>query len=91
MSMDTASRTSSPPKAPPHVGGARGSKRSVVPGRHVRLSEQTVPVAAGRHGHPSQPVIQLVRDGDVVRAIDITCGCGQRIRVRCLYEEELRG
>ena len=59
--------------------------RGLVPGTNVRLSD--VPARVGApEPRPPEPVIELVRTGEVVRAIDIVCGCGQHIRLHCLYE-----
>ena len=59
---------------------------AVLSGQQVTMSGDTVrigaPVAHVRHG---EPTIQLVREDGVVRAIDITCGCGERIRIQCDY------
>jgi hypothetical protein len=59
---------------------------AVLSGQQVKVSGDTVrigaPVSHGKHG---EPTIQLVREDGVVRAIDITCGCGERIRIQCDY------
>jgi hypothetical protein len=61
--------------------------RGLVPGRKVLVSEESARVGVPRPGAPAcAPQIELVRDGDVVQAIDVTCTCGQRIRLRCVYE-----
>lgn len=63
--------------------GAAG--RAVVPADCVRLSAEAVRVGApGPVGR--EPTVQLVREDGVVRAIDVTCSCGERIRVRCEYD-----
>lgn len=59
--------------------------RGVVPGTCVRVS--AVPARVGAPpAVPAEPTIELIRSGEVVRAIDIVCGCGQHIRLHCLYE-----
>jgi hypothetical protein len=50
----------------------------------VRLSDVPARVGAPEEA-PAEPAVALVRTGDVVRAIDIVCVCGQHIRVHCLY------
>jgi hypothetical protein len=61
--------------------------RGVVPGRKVLVSEESARVGVPRADAAGcEPQIELVRDGDVIRAIDVTCTCGQRIRLRCVYE-----
>lgn len=59
---------------------------AVLSGQQVKLSPDSVrigaPVSHARHG---EPTVQLVREDGVIRAIDITCGCGERIRILCDY------
>ncbi len=57
----------------------------VVPAPHVResASRVTVPIP-GRHCE-EEPRIELIREGEVVRAIEIACPCGRRVRVLCEY------
>ncbi len=59
---------------------------AVVTASRVRVMDGPVRVGAPSvtlaHGEPK---IQLIREDGVVRAIDITCGCGEKIRVRCDY------
>ncbi len=60
----------------------------VIPGPHVRLSPEAVPVGPRRHVPAAEPRVELVREGDVIRAIDVICGCGSRVRLRCHYPEQ---
>ena len=59
---------------------------AVLSGQQVKVSSDVVrigaPVAHVTHG---EPTVQLVREDGVVRAIDVTCGCGERIRILCDY------
>jgi hypothetical protein len=64
---------------------------TVVPARRVRAGEVVAPVGPPRAGRTGEPHVELVREGDVVRAIDVTCTCGQRLRLRCLYDPEAGG
>ena len=59
--------------------------RGLVPGTSVRLSDIPARVGAPEQT-PAEPTVELVRSGEVVRAIDIVCSCGQHIRLHCLYE-----
>lgn len=61
---------------------------AVIPGSCVRVSEETASVGGVRSTPVGAPHIELIRDGEVIRAIDVTCGCGQRIRLRCTYPGE---
>ncbi len=58
---------------------------ALVPGRCVRLSDETAHVAIPGHQAASQPRVDLIRDGDEIQAIVVTCTCGERIRLRCVY------
>lgn len=57
----------------------------VVPGHCIRLTEEPARVGVPQNGHASDPQVEVIREGDIIRAIDITCSCGQRIRLRCDY------
>lgn len=59
--------------------------QGVVPARCVRMSGETARVKAARHGAACEPQVELIRDGDVIRVIDVTCVCGRRIRLSCVY------
>jgi len=63
--------------------------RAVIPARVVRAAETAgdTPPPQGR-GEPAAagPRVELVREGGVVRAIDVTCSCGERLRIVCEYE-----
>jgi hypothetical protein len=68
--------------------------RGVVPGRSVLVEQgpttvMIVPPRVHQAATPAcTPQIDLVRDdGDVIQAIDVTCTCGQKIRLRCVYDE----
>ncbi len=58
------------------TGGPHHHARAVIPARQVRATE----AAAG------EPRVEVVREGGVVRAIDVTCPCGERLRIVCEYE-----
>ncbi len=70
-------------------GEGTGSTGSVVWSNRVQLSDEAVrigrPVAAAPR---SEVKIQLVREDGVIRAIDVTCACGERIRIRCEYDDD---
>ena len=60
----------------------------VVPGNRVVRSAELAHVG-GRHSvHEDTPVIELVTEGNVVRAIDVTCTCGKKMRLWCSYESD---
>lgn len=67
---------------------------AVVPGSRVirsaelayvggRPATTTLPSCNSSHGTPA---VELVTEADIVRAIDVTCACGNKIRIWCSYE-----
>jgi hypothetical protein len=59
----------------------------IVAGDRVVVSAEAVRVgpASAPAPRPGEPAVQLVREDGVIRAIDVTCACGERIRIRCEY------
>jgi hypothetical protein len=66
--------------------GNETATASVVTSARIRVADDPVrvgaPVVTLAHGEPK---IQVVREDGVVRAIDVTCGCGEKVRIRCDY------
>ena len=61
--------------------------RAVIPANQVVRSARSHCVGPGGAIAISEgPSLEVVREDGVVRAIDVTCGCGERIRIRCVYE-----
>lgn len=58
-----------------------------VGGDPARIGVPGLPVAdAPEPAEPaSEPRIEIVRSGEIIQAIDIFCGCGEHIRLHCLY------
>jgi hypothetical protein len=59
--------------------------RAVIPGQFVRLTSEPARVAIPGHQPPDEPRVELIKQGDVIQAIDLTCPCGRKIRLRCVY------
>ena len=59
---------------------------SVVPSSRVRCIDEVAQVGVPHSTEHAPAKVELVKDGDIVQAIDVTCGCGQHIRVWCIYE-----
>lgn len=58
----------------------------VVAANRVRVADEAVRVGQPQPAdHPTAPKIHLVREDGVVRAIDVVCSCGERIRILCEY------
>ena len=61
------------------------ANRGVISGTQVRLTGETARVVPPRQPGDCEPRIDLVRNGDQIRAIDIRCSCGKRIYLECEY------
>jgi len=73
------------------IGGSQTMKpaqpKSVITAEHVNLAEEPARINLPHAGHvKGEPRIELIRDGDIIRAIEVICSCGERIRLRCDYE-----
>ncbi len=63
------------------------NKAAVINAAHVHLGDEPARINLPHSGHPKgEPRIELIRDGDIIRAIEVICSCGERIRLRCDYE-----
>ena len=60
----------------------------VVPGNRVVRSAEVARVGGRPNAHDGSPIIELVTEANVVRAIDVTCSCGQKMRLWCSYDPE---
>lgn len=71
---------------PPDSCTSDHASRSVVPSHRIQVTGEMA-----RVGAPGQPLthearVDLIREGDEIRAIDVTCPCGQRVRLQCVYD-----
>jgi hypothetical protein len=58
---------------------------NVIPGAHVKLVPEPTRVAVPGACDGSEPTVNLIRDGDAVRAIEVICTCGKRLVLNCVY------
>lgn len=58
--------------------------KSVIAGQSVRIG--STPVVVGRNHCVAAPKVSLVRNGEIVDAIEVRCGCGEVIVLDCVYE-----
>jgi hypothetical protein len=65
--------------------GQRGPHRAVIPAGRVALGAMPFCVGAA-DAHNEGALVELVREDGVIRAIDITCACGERVRLLCSYD-----
>lgn len=67
----------------PDGAGAGGA---VVRAARIHVSGEAVRIGAPvPEAFSGEPVVELVRNGDVIQTIEITCPCGERINIRCEY------
>ena len=59
--------------------------QTVVPADRVQLGAEAARIPIPGQGS-TEPQIELVEDGGVIRAIDVTCSCGGKIRIVCDYD-----
>lgn len=64
---------------------ARTKMPAVVPHQRVLPSGKNPKVRIPAGGASDEPRIELIREGDLIRAIEVTCSCGKRIRIVCEY------
>jgi hypothetical protein len=57
----------------------------VVPAARVHVSSEAVRVGPARPVNVPEPQVTVVREGDVIRTIEVVCTCGERIHIRCDY------
>ena len=58
---------------------------AIIPHRLVRLMDEKAQVGLSVEAACEEPRIELIRDGATIKAIDINCTCGRRIRLNCVY------
>ncbi len=51
----------------------------------ARLHQAHASTSAGSVSSPGGPTVECVKQGDKVVRLIITCGCGERIEIDCLY------
>ncbi len=66
--------------------GQAGSGGPVVRAARVRVSDEPVRIGAPvATGTPGEPTVRVAREGDTIQMLEVTCSCGERIRIRCDY------
>ena len=68
------------------MSASQTGSRPIISAQRVRIAADVIRVVAPKaEGTPEEPRIQLVREAGVIRAIDVTCSCGEKIRIVCEY------
>ena len=60
----------------------------VVQGHRVVQTTEVARVGSSHTHANGQAAVELVLEGDVVKAIDVTCSCGEKMRIWCSYATE---
>jgi len=55
--------------------------RNVIPNREVRMVAEPVRLRLPGQLPPAEPEVQLIRNGEEIEAIEVTCTCGKHIRL----------
>jgi hypothetical protein len=58
---------------------------ALVPGGRVRVIEGPAPVRVPPLPSGGEARLEIRRHGNVIQAIDVTCTCGETIRIVCDY------
>jgi hypothetical protein len=58
---------------------------TVIPASHIRMVGEPLSVGAPGAEACAEPQVNVIRDGDTVRAIEVVCTCGQRVVLECVY------
>jgi hypothetical protein len=61
--------------------------QSIAPGGPKEVQVRT-PAHDHSHGagaHPASPSVECVKQGDKIVRLIVTCGCGERIEIDCMY------
>jgi hypothetical protein len=59
----------------------------IVPSDRVIRSVELAHIGNQNVAERHTPTVELITDDNIVRAIDITCQCGTKMRVWCSYEQ----
>ncbi|AOS45131.1 hypothetical protein Verru16b_02207 [Lacunisphaera limnophila] len=66
----------------PFLSGKR--THETAPLRSLHLHAASTPVRPANPA-PEGPVVEVIKEGDKVVRILVTCACGEKIEVDCLY------
>jgi len=58
---------------------------NIIPASHIRMVGGPLPVGLPGEESCAEPQVNVIRDGDVIRAIEVVCTCGQRVVLDCVY------
>jgi hypothetical protein len=69
----------------PFLAGKRTSDAAALRAPHVHAAIPAATTGAVRAPAPDGPQVEVVKQGDKVVRIIVTCTCGEKVEVDCLY------
>ncbi len=64
--------------------------RTILSGDAISFAEEPAivgrPASVPKPTHKHEVKVELIREGDIVRVIELTCSCGEKHRIRCDFE-----
>lgn len=66
----------------PFLSGKKNLHESLLRAPHTH---KPFPTRGGAQAAPEGPVVDVVKEGDKVVRIIVTCACGEKVEVDCLY------
>ena len=63
------------------------SARTVIPGQRIRVTPQAATVAVPGPECFDDVTVDVVRNGERIEAINISCTCGRQLRLVCEYQQ----
>lgn len=57
----------------------------IIPGRFIGPCQEAEVVGVPAPAEEESSRIEVIREGDYIRAIEVTCACGRKTRIRCDY------
>ncbi len=58
--------------------------------KHHHVTERRPAGADPKRAVESVSTVRMVKEGDVVRALEVTCACGERITIELSYDADAR-
>jgi hypothetical protein len=66
----------------PFLAGKRSLDEALLRAPHVH---KPAPVRGGVRPADEGPAVEVVKEGDKIVRIIVTCACGEKVEVECLY------
>lgn len=69
----------------PFLAGKRVHSAAPLRTPHVHKATANAVTGAVRAPAPEGPQVEVIKQGDKVMRIIVTCSCGEKVEVECLY------